>query len=235
MFTVEKVLDNLKDGILQRVLGFGSSNTEHFLSGLHWFDCIDLALRQTYGRNHRCINTGIGGHTSADLLARFEQDAAFYRPHLVFITIGGNDSNPVKNISPDEFTANLRELHRRFTALECAVVFQTYYSFDPGENPGPDMHKGFYQYMDIVRRTAEELQTPLVDHLAHWEPFREKHRDLYVPMMHDMCHVNYKGNMVMGLDIARKFGLTLGADSAEFWEEARKIQNLMDESSDNRA
>lgn len=100
-----------------RILAFGSSNTERFLPGMHWFDVLDLAICRTYGRIHHCIDTGIGGHTSADLLARFDDDATFYRPHLVIITIGGNDCNPDKAISADAFRANLHELHRRFQLM----------------------------------------------------------------------------------------------------------------------
>ena len=61
-----------------RILSFGSSNTERYLPGLHWFDCFELALKQKYGRIHTCINTGLSGDTSRGLLERFEDDAAFF-------------------------------------------------------------------------------------------------------------------------------------------------------------
>jgi CheY-like chemotaxis protein len=116
-----------------RILAFGSSNTERFLPGMHWFDVFDLALQNRIGRIHQCLNTGIGGHTTRDLLARFEEDTAFFKPHLVFITVGGNDSNPDRKITPDEFEANLVELHRRISSWGCAVVFQTYYAVNPAQ------------------------------------------------------------------------------------------------------
>ena len=27
-----------------RIVAFGSSNTERFITGTHWFDCLDLAI-----------------------------------------------------------------------------------------------------------------------------------------------------------------------------------------------
>ena len=141
----------LRAGQKTRFLAFGSSNTERILPGMHWFDVFDLAVGNTYGRIHHCINTGIGGHTSKDLLDRFEEDAAFYKPHMVFITVGGNDSNPDRKLSEEQFTYNLQELHRRFWRMGTAVVFQTYYA--PICENCPDAHmEKFYRYMDIIRR-----------------------------------------------------------------------------------
>lgn len=228
MVTPQVVLERMRQGTLQRILAFGSSNTEHFLSGMHWFDCLDLALKQTIsfpdrGRMHRCINTGIGGNTTADLLARFDEDAAFYKPHWVFITIGGNDANPARNLSADLFRANLLELHKRFSAMGTAVTYQTYYAPNPAT-----CGQAFYDYMQILRDVATETQSDLVDHLARWEPFRVKHRADYVGLMQDGFHVNYRGNMVMGLDLARRYGLLLGNDRPSLWERPLACQALMD-------
>ena len=223
---IEAMKARFRAGLKTRVLAFGSSNTEHFLPGMHWFDVFELAVHKTYGRLHTCINTGIGGHTSGDLLARFDDDAAFYRPHLAFITIGGNDANPVKNLSEQQFERNLIELHRRFAGMGCAVVFQTYYSPDPARNGdlGP-----FFAYMDIVRRVAAEKKAGLVDHLKRWEAFRKAHPNRYLPLMHDGFHVNHRGNTVMGVDISRHFGAPVAADASGLWDEALAIQKRMDE------
>ena len=222
---IEAMKTRFRAGLKTRVLAFGSSNTEHFLPGMHWFDVFELAIRNTYGRPHTCINTGIGGHTSSDLLLRFEDDAAFFQPHLVFITIGGNDSNPVRNLSEQQFERNLIELHRRFSSMGCAVVFQTYYAPDPARNG--DL-RPFYAYMDALRRVAAETKAGLIDHLKRWEPFRKAHPDRYLPLMHDGFHVNHRGNTVMGVDIGRHFGAPVAPDPSGLWDEALAIQQRMD-------
>ncbi|MBN8218011.1 MAG: SGNH/GDSL hydrolase family protein [Spirochaetes bacterium] len=209
-----------------RILAFGSSNTERFLPGMHWFDVFDLALQNCYGRIHHCINTGIGGHTTRDLLGRFDEDAAFYKPHLVFITIGGNDSNPDRQMTPDEFEANLLELHRRFASWGCAVVFQTYYAPDPAR-VGAGHLATFRTMMQRVRIAASKTGAGLVDHLARWEALQAKHPDRYLPLMQDGFHLNRRGNKVLGFDLASRFGSAPTSEEA-YWKEAKEGTLLMD-------
>jgi lysophospholipase L1-like esterase len=226
-----------KAGLKTRILAFGSSNTERIVPGMHWFDVFDLAVHNTYGCIHTCINSGIGGHSSGDLLNRFEDDAAFYRPHMVFITVGGNDSNPERQMKEEQFTANLQKLQSRFSLMGCAVVFQTYYS-PIKEQHDPEYMLKFYRFMDIIRQVAAETKSGLIDHLVRWEHIRKNHPEKHLPLMQDAMHVNRRGNMVMGLDIARYFDAKLNIPYANFaydkegnnfWDEAIEIQKIMDE------
>lgn len=230
------ILDRLRQGELQRILAFGSSNTERFAAGMHWFDCLDLAIRQSTGRRcHRCINTGISGNTTADLLARFEQDAAFYQPHAVVITIGGNDANPNRAISEATYRENLHALHQRFKAMDCAVIFQTYYAPNPHAGIDPVYLQRFYQYMQALRDVAAETGAELIDQLARWEPFRQRYAGEYIQLMRDAMHVNHHGNMVMGLEIARHFQWTLNVDDRCLWDPPRRCQAWMDQAAEAMA
>jgi len=224
-FVIEALRARFRAGLKTRILAFGSSNTEAFLPGMHWFHVFEMALLNTHGRIHHCINTGIGGHTTRDLLARFDEDAAFYRPHLALITIGGNDANPVQDLSAETFGNNLRELHRRFSNMGTAVVFQTYYA--PNPLVCGDLQR-FYGYMDTVRAVAAESKAGLIDHLRRWEPFRQAFPERYLPLMQDGFHLNRRGNLVLGLDLARHFGLQVAPGEADFWGEAVAIQQQMD-------
>lgn len=226
------MIERFSSGTRSRILGFGSSNTEHFLPGLHWFDCFELAIKNRYGRVHTCVNTGIGGHSTRDLLRRFDDDAAMYRPHMTFITIGGNDANPVNKINEKEFSDNLLEIQRRFAALDCLVVFQTYYAPD-AELCDPTTMKNFRRYMDIVRETAAATGSGLIDHFARWERFRKQHPAAYRQLMQDCFHVNHRGNKVMGVDIARHFQAPFPSQDLEHWGEAFWIQQLMDQLESN--
>lgn len=209
-----------------RILAFGSSNTERFLPGMHWFDVFDLALQNRMGRIHQCLNTGIGGHTTRDLLARFDEDAAFFKPHLAFITVGGNDSNPDRKIMPDEFEANLVELHRRFSSWGCAVVFQTYYAVDPAR-VGEGHLAAFHAFMERVRAAASKTGAGLVDHLARWEILRQRHPERYLPLMQDGFHLNRRGNKLLGYDLADRFGLAPNLEG-DYWKECMELKALMD-------
>ncbi|RMD81540.1 MAG: SGNH/GDSL hydrolase family protein, partial [Lentisphaerae bacterium] len=197
-----------------RILGFGSSNTEHFLPGMHWFEWLDLAIRCRYGRVHTSINTGVGGDTTDDLLRRFETDAARYRPHLVFLTIGGNDSNPDRMVTPERYRENLRKLYGLFSAMGTLVVFQTYYAMAHSE---AERLKRFHLFMNIVREIAEETGAALIDHLKHWEPFRLRYPEKHEELMHDVAHLNARGNSVFAAGICRRLGLGFARGFAPEW------------------
>jgi len=222
---LQKIRASMPAGKKITLLAYGSSNTERFLPGMHWFDILELALRDTHGRFHQCVNTGVSGDTSRGLLNRFDQDAAGFSPCLAIITIRGNDSNADSGIPVDEFSENLVTLHKQFAAIKCATIFQTYYSPDPAQCG--DL-TSFYDYMERVRRTARDLNAPLVDHLRRWEAFRLAHPARYARLMQDGFHLNRHGNAVLGLDLARAFGANLAMASDSFWDEALEIQGLMD-------
>ena len=208
-----------------RVLAFGSSNTERFIAGMHWFDCFELGIKNKYGRIHHCINSGIGGETGDDLLHRFQTDAEFYKPDMVFITIGGNDANPERNLNASQFEKNLFELFEQFNSMGCFVIFQTYYA-PISEELTQDHYAAFCRYMDIVRDVADKTGSGLIDHFKYWLPLHlnmpAKHREL----MTDAFHVNSIGNLVLGLYIARHFKCEL---DEPFYDEAISYMKVMDE------
>jgi lysophospholipase L1-like esterase len=225
--TIDSIIKRLELGYKTRFVAFGSSNTERRIHGLHWFDWLDLGLKQTYGRVHHCINAGLGGDTSQGLLARFEEDVVLYQPHIVFVTIGGNDANPESGISAPTYQANLRYLVTLIRDLRAVPVLQTYYAADI-PNLGQQHGHQFLQFMDIVRATSLETQTPLVDHHRRWEALRLKHPDLYHELMIDALHVNALGNMVLGLDLIRTFKAALEQSQLDYCGEGMRYQQLLD-------
>jgi len=232
--TMRKIVDKLINLFSQpektRILAFGSSNTERFLPGMHWFDCFELAIKNTYGRVHSCINTGVGGNTSSQMLERFEDDAARYCPHLAFITIGGNDSNPdpERNHTPEKFARNLQELYDRFETMGTLVIFQTYYAPDPDKIDSQHL-KNFYELMDVVREVAVAKNAGLIDHFKRWESFRKAYPVEYKALMRDGFHVKPAGNLVLGADIARNFNAGFGSEYPEFWQQTFAVQQKMDQ------
>ena len=79
-------------------------------------------------------------------------------------------------------------------------MFQTYYGVKV-----VDADNGFYANMESVREAAAETGSGLVDHLKRWDAFKAAKPEIYATLMHDNAHVNFRGNLVMGLDIARHF------------------------------
>lgn len=224
---MQSILDRLEREHRTRFVAFGSSNTERRIHGLHWFDWLDLGIKQTYGRVHHCINAGLGGDTTRGLLERFDEDVALYQPHVVFITIGGNDANPSSGINDNEYHASLLELVRRIRDLHAVTVLQTYYSADV-ERLDPAHGEAFLRFMDIVRHTAAETGAQVIDHHQRWERLRKANVDHYRRLMIDPLHVNSLGNMLIGLDLIRAFKARLDDERQAYCSEGQRYQQLLD-------
>ena len=224
---VQSILNRLQAGERTRIVAFGSSNTERRIHELHWFDWLDLGIRQTYGRVHHSVNAGLGGDTARGLLQRFDQDVALYQPHVVFVTIGGNDANPQSGIDEAEYRDNLLELVRRIRALGATAVRQTYHSADI-ERTEPGHGDAFLRFMDIVRAIAAQTGANLVDHHRRWEPLRIWRVDEYRKLMIDPLHVNPMGNMLIGLDLLRAFHARLDDTQQHHCAERLRYQQMLD-------
>ena len=45
-----RIFQRIEEGKHVHVLALGSSNTEHFMVGAHWFDYIDIGMMHKYRR-----------------------------------------------------------------------------------------------------------------------------------------------------------------------------------------
>ena len=94
------------------------------------------------------VNAGVPGDTTADALARLEDDVLSRSPRMVLITLGGND---LKNrVSRQTAFANLREIVLRIQAAGAMVVI--------GGLDIPLYGRGFDQaYQELARETGSVL------------------------------------------------------------------------------
>ncbi|MBN1808683.1 MAG: SGNH/GDSL hydrolase family protein [Planctomycetes bacterium] len=236
---MKRVVERLLTEPMTRIVALGSSNTEraYHCQGAHnWFDWLEVGIRGHYGRRHIMVNAGVSGQTTDQLLERFDRDVATFAPDAVIVTAGGNDSNPQRDVPPERFRGNLQTLADRIGGLaDCAAIFQTYYSFDV-EHFGAEeagWAENFPVYMQIVRETAAAAGIPLVDHLPRWENLRMNEVETFRRMMRDTRHVNPLGNMVIGLDVLRRFGARVQGELEDFCAEGLAIQRQMDKLEQN--
>ena len=218
--------DRLQTAQFTRVVAFGSSNTERRVQGMHWFDCFELACRTTFGPHVAYVNSGRGGDSTGDLLSRFDRDCLAYQPQLVFLTVGGNDSIPDRKVTPETYRRNLRQIIQTLQASGCRPVVQTYYAFDLNAI-NPQHATAFIETMDIARDASRQTNCMLIDHLARWDRLRTTCYDVFRRLLVDPLHVNEAGNLLLGLDIARAFGLSLPDEP--YFREARTTQALLDQ------
>ena len=211
-----------------RVLAFGSSNTQRFLAGAHWFDYVSLGFKITCGGAcGQFIECGRSGDTTELLLERFDTDVLRYEPHLTILTVGVNDANPERNISAGAYKANLLKIVERIHHFGGEVIFQTYYACDE-ERLEPDFVTAIRRNMQILRDTAAETGSALNDNYSRWDKLRLKNPPLYRLLMRDNLHVNPDGNCVIGLDLIRKFGLTLNDENWKYCAVGLFAQQYLD-------
>ena len=208
-----------------RIVALGSSNTQRFAAGMHWFDCLELGVKTTYGLKNFCFNAGACGETSNDLLKRLDRDVVRFAPDVVILTVGGNDSYHPDTIPLSRFHANLLEIHKRLTACGALVVFQTYYVCDlekmPPDHPMPS-------YMDEIRHAAAETDSPLQDNWTRWNHLRETDVGLYRQLMKDYMHLNALGNLLLGCEWLTALDLHVTEADEQFLAPGRFAQKTLD-------
>lgn len=191
-----------------RIVLFGASNTERYMPGIHWGDVLETAMRIRFGRKFQIINSGVSGNNTRQALHRFDRDVALFQPDLVIVTFGGNDrekETPSRYIPEEEYKENLRTLCQKIRALNALPVLQTYYKMDLEAMEKPYAER-FVRNMQIVRDLAKEENCHLVDQYAVFDkvdPLVHKYK-----LMLNPCHTNENGNILIGLELLRHFGLS---------------------------
>ncbi len=235
-----RIFERIEAGKNVHVLALGSSNTEHFMVGAHWFDYVNIGFMHKYRRwtDDRssvdnpalCLNAGTSNNTTAELLNRFDRDVAPFKPDLMILTAGINDANPNRNVSKDEYRNNLIELRKRVNDLGGDVLFQTYYSCDKEKlmETRPDWAANYEPYIEIIREVAGEY---LNDNFKRWERLRKYDIKAFRLLLRDSLHLNPDGNAVIGLDLARLLELPVPDENLPWIKAgvfARKTMDLLE-------
>jgi acyl-CoA thioesterase-1 len=99
-----------------QVVAFGDSITaaNHVDADKRWVELVNTWRKD---RGVHVINSGVGGNTSREGLARIPEDVLAHNPDMVLIEFGGNDAtpNPERHVSLDEFVDNLRSMQEQIT------------------------------------------------------------------------------------------------------------------------
>ncbi len=213
-----RIFERIANGDYVHIAAIGSSSTEHFMVGAHWFDYVNIGFMHKYRRwvddgksvinPQLCLNAGVSNHTTRELLARYDRDIAPFKPDLLIFLSGQNDANPERNISREEFRANLVELRRRTEDLGGDMLFQTYFDCDREKfaEKNPEWSANYEDYAQIIREVAGDL---LVDHFNRWQLLRKYDLKAFRLLMRDANHLNPIGNAVIGLDLVRALDLVL--------------------------
>jgi lysophospholipase L1-like esterase len=203
---MEAIKEMLKSEKPKKWLFYGDSITHgvvHTFGQRDYPELFEERIRCELGRTMDVvINTAISGDTTTGLLESFDWRVAQFKPDCVFVMIGMNDCSSVReNITRDVFEQNLLNLKEKIDAIGSKLVLQTTCPIIP--NTAPDREPYFDDFMDTIRKVAEQTHTPLIDHERHWKLNDDKH--FY--WMSNAFHPNGYGHMVFAMLLFTELGI----------------------------
>ncbi len=173
-------------------------------------------MLQSIGSSLGVHNAGIGGNTTRDALKRLQTDVLRYKPRVVVMQFGINDSavdvwrNPAATaprVPLTEYLANLRRMIAAAQEAKTKVILMTtnplrwssklreVYGkppYDPAAEDGFDSAT-LAGYNEALRKLAAELKVPLVDVRSAYPDFAAKHQTTIEGMLLDGMHPNDLG------------------------------------------
>jgi acyl-CoA thioesterase I len=141
------------------------------------------------------INTAISGHTTREILGDFSWRIEQFKPNVVSLMIGTNDSARGRNISLTEFGMNLKTFVEKTRSLNAIPILQTPNTIKTGEDPGKNERAALPDFVQKLREVAVETNTILVDQWAYWESRKEAVAK--EGWLNDPLHPNGKGQLQM--------------------------------------
>lgn len=198
-----------------RVFFFGDSICFGQGISLHkgWVTRISAELSQlgtTHGRDIVVINVSVSGNTTRQALERMPYDVQSQNPDAVIVQFGMNDCNYWQTdngnprVSPDAFSANLREIIARSVTFGAQRIFL--HTNHPSARDQKPMayttltyQQSNRQYNELIRRVAETAGdvVTLMDVEREFENYirgdKERLRSLLLPEP-DLLHLSEAGH-----------------------------------------
>lgn len=118
------------------------------------------------------INSGTGGNTTVDLLARIEKDCLAYKPDMTILMIGTNDMNSVKYIPLPQYESNLRKIVEMILGVKSQILLMNIlpahepylFTRHPKEFYGEEGHKGRKDKVNArIKSVADEYKLHFLD------------------------------------------------------------------------
>lgn len=146
----------------------------------------------------RCVNMGVSGNTSRDLLARWDTDVTALKPDRVVLCIGFNDvwrqfdcpAQPDFAVTPDEYRKNLNAMADKTSAK---MIWMTPYYLEP--NVHDAMRARMDEYGKICKAEADKRGILCVDLQAAFEHILKYRYPAYITW--DRVHPGWTGGYII--------------------------------------
>lgn len=218
------------------IVGFGNSITEAATAmpdaRKRWLNLLGAQLAQFRPEDDFVvINSGIGGNSAREAMARFDRDVLAHRPDYVLLEFGGNNNDPTspeRQVTPAEFTGLLQRFKALLPPTTNVIVitfppvwedqhvywrhpqYKAYLQKSEGRGDGA---MGLDRYRNITRTFAREHGFPLFDlHQRLLELGQRNGRERYT--LNDGVHLTAEGNRVLAAGVFELLARLLTAGPA---------------------
>jgi len=194
----------------------------HTFGERDYVQLFEERLRWELGRRRdHVIRTAVSGRTVTDLAADLDWSILQYRPHVVSIMLGLNDSQAV-GAGAEEFAETYRRVVRRLTEAGAAVILHTPNRVRPAEAGD---YPGLPRLAEAVRALAHSTGCLLVDHFRAWE--RPEAAGATAAWLGQTCHPNAFGHRALAALLLARLGIwDPGSPTAPlaFFPHARELE-----------
>ena len=149
----------------------------------------------------RVYNAGVAGNTARQMRDRFGRDVLPFKPHVVTINAGVNDSG--RPIPVEEYAADIMALIEVANAKRAAVVLVTPTPIGPQGRP--QMQEYVVAYANWMRAHAKKHNLPLADAHAHLADALSRGEQV---LEADHVHPNLAGQRLIARAILDALGAT---------------------------
>ena len=191
------------------IVGFGNSitaaTTQMPDKNKRWLNVLKSKLEAASpGSVFNVINSGVGGNSAREAMARFKRDVLAHDPDWVLLEFGGNNddpNNPARRVTTDEFKKCLKEFRHGLPSRTRVVII----TFPPvlDEHFDYEWLKQFgggdasvERFRKLTRGFAGENGFPLVD-LSEEIRKRIKFEDKNRYILPDGVHLTEAGNLLL--------------------------------------
>lgn len=174
------------------IVGDSMSSPEYSTTGTTYATFLKPKLEKLLGARVSMINSARPGDTIDKISRRIQEDIQSYRPDVVFVMLGMDDST-----LPNMYEMNYEEaVGNYFKVLDkeglfTVVLSSTGYCDKLSENGDLSTRLGEFTEITIYRANAAHL--PVIDLADHMEKLKKAKPDEYISMFQDDTRLNEKG------------------------------------------
>ncbi|MER5336700.1 SGNH/GDSL hydrolase family protein [Micromonospora sp. NPDC002717] len=178
-----------------------TAGTWHTYGARSYPELFTERLRELGRTADAFVNTAVSGYTVTDLDERLERLALRFRPDVVVVGIGLNDTKHGE-AGLAKFSSTYRSVVERLrTGADSLVVVQT--PNDTLSTAPEHVVEHLPRYVDAVRAVATDTAAPLVDHYAVWTDTDRPAPEHWYAMG---CHPGQHGHRAMARTLLGAFG-----------------------------